>query len=608
MDLHRGRSGLFLGVNTQYDRRKVYLSDKDRSTHLQIIGATGTGKSKMMEWMIREDILNRRGLCLIDPHASLYHDLIRWMATKRLERKVILFDPGEEGWVFAFNPLHKTHVDLSFQMDSMVQACAKVWGDADLDQTPLLKRCLRNIFYVLAEQGLTLVEALHLINESDSAIRQALTQKIADDYTRSQWQSYNQMSPREFREVFGSTQNRLIEFLGSERMRRILGQSQNTIDFRKIMDEGYIVLVNLSWGGTVSPQNARMLGTLLINDLFTAARGRPAGSRPFYLYIDEFAEFANEDTAQILDQCRKWGLHLTIAHQHLEQLKRVDEKVYYSVLTNAKTKLVFGGLTPDDAEVLAKQIFMGEFDIDEVKHILKSRKIMDYREETRTVTSRSHASGSSWSESSGESSSSGYGSSRGEGEASMLNPSQIDPAVTTSTSWGENSFWSGGSSSSASFGSSEMDSYGESTVPFLVPVFGEEVSSVQFRSLEEQLYRAVSLMINQPTRYGLLKIPNQKVMAIRAPEVTPGYARKERVEDYQQRCFAVSEFIKPRELAEQEIQERQIFLQEQVRARFQEPEGLASPPPKIPVHPPKASKTATKSLRKKGSPPPKLPQ
>src|SRR5690606_3374866 len=148
-----------------------------------------------------------------------------------------------------------------------VRACAKVWGDADMSQTPLLQRNLRNLFYALTEKGLTLVEALHLISEGDNAIRRWVTGNIADPVVREQWRSYNAMSPREFRETFASVQNRLTEFLSSERMRRIFGQSTSTMDFRKLMDEGGILLVNLSWGSSVSPQNARMLGTLPINDL-----------------------------------------------------------------------------------------------------------------------------------------------------------------------------------------------------------------------------------------------------------------------------------------------------------------------------------------------------
>lgn len=592
----QNRRELLLGIDTQAGGRKVFLGERDRATHMQIVGSTGTGKSKMLEWMIRQDILHRQGLCLIDPHASLYHHLTRWLEWNRLERQVILFDPGEEGWVVSFNPLAKRGLDLAFQMDSMVRACAKVWGDADLSQTPLLQRNLRNVFYVLAEQGLTLVEALHLISDSDASLRRSLTGNIGDEVIREQWRLYNALSPREFRETFASTQNRLVEFLSSPRMRRIFGQSRNTIDFRRLMDEGAILLVNLSWGSSVSPQNARMLGTLLINDLFNAARNRPEGARPYYLYIDECSEFANEDTAQILDQCRKWGLHLILAHQHLSQLERVSKSLLQSVLTNAKSKLVFGGLTPEDAEILARQIFLGEFDLNEEKLRLLSRKVTDYREETRTVQSWSRGTSSSWSESSGLSTMEGWSSTQGGGETHSATPYPSDPTVTTSTSWSQALSAGSGSSAMSGRGETESESYGESTVPFLVPVWGEETAGVQFRSLEEQLHRAMALLVNQPTRHGLLKLPNQKVMAVQAPLVQPGHANEARVARYRERCCAVAAFIKPREAAEDEIAQRQAELVRQSQQDWVLPE----PEPIIgsPVAP----------AKRKGSPPPKLPR
>lgn len=573
----RKRSDLFMGFA---GREKVFIPEKERATHMQIIGSTGTGKSKMLEYMIRQDILNRQGLCLIDPHASLYHNLVQWLEWNGLKRQVILFDPSEDGWVFAFNPLQRREQDLAFQMDSMVRACAKVWGDADMSQTPLLQRNLRNLFYALAEKGLTLVEALHLISEGDNAIRKCVTWNIADEVVREQWRSYNAMSPREFRETFASVQNRLTEFLSSERMRRIFGQSTSTMDFRKLMDEGGILLVNLSWGSSVSPQNARMLGTLLINDLFMAARNRPEGCRPFYLYIDECAEFANEDTAQILDQCRKWGLHLVLAHQHLSQLESVSKKLYQSVLTNAKTKLIFGGLATEDAEILAKQIFLGEFDVDAVKLKLKIRKVMDYREERRTVTNWSQSHTSGWSESEGYSTMEGSSESSGGSESQTMLPNASDPSLSTLVSHSSTTSSSSGYSSSSGSSESDSESYGESDVPFLVPIMGSEVSSVQFRSLEEQLYQAMALMVNQPTRHGLLKLPNRKVLALKAPLVKPGQARAERIERYKQQCFASVQFIKSRAAAEAEIAARQAELREEVKTTQREPAVTASPPPR----------------------------
>ena len=181
-----------------------------------------------------------------------------------------------------------------------------------------------------------------------------------------------------FYEEFGSTINRMMEFLAAERIRNIIGQKDSTLDFKKIMDEGYIVLVNLSSGRSVSPDNARLLGTLIVNDLFLTATERPPKSTPFYLYIDECALFINEDIGRILDEGRKFGLHLILAHQHLAQLKKAGEDVYHSVMTDAKTKVVFGGLSPRTPEYLAELVFLEEIDLDEYKHSLDKPTVVGY--------------------------------------------------------------------------------------------------------------------------------------------------------------------------------------------------------------------------------------
>ena len=129
-------------------------------------------------------------------------------------------------------------------------------------------------------------------------------------------------------------------------------------------------MVNLSSGNRISEDNARLLGTLIVNEIFLKAKGRPEDSRPFYLYIDECARFVNEDIGRILDEGRKFGLHLILAHQHLAQLKKAGEEVYQAVMTDAKTKVIFGGLNTEDARVLAEQVFLGELDLEDPKKIL----------------------------------------------------------------------------------------------------------------------------------------------------------------------------------------------------------------------------------------------
>jgi len=366
------RSSIELG-QTIKGNRPVYLTPETRATHMQILGASGRGKSKFMEHLIRHDILEKRGLCLIDPHGYLYDDIVKWCATKGFlgRRKIVLFDPSSETWTFGFNPLNLNGQNsgaIAYGVDAMVKACAQVWGGEDPNRTPLLKRCLRATFHVLIEENLTLHETLELTNAYDrTGMRRYITRAIRDPVFKVQWETFNSIREREFLEQFSSTTNRLLEFLASPVTRTIVGQRERVVDFGSLMDEGAIVLVNLSTGSRLSDDNARLLGTLLVNDLFLKARSRPKGSRPFYLYIDECARYINEDIGRILDEARKFGLHLILAHQHLSQLKKAGEEVYSAVMTNAQTKVVFGGLSPEDARIMAELIFMGEHDLPRVR-------------------------------------------------------------------------------------------------------------------------------------------------------------------------------------------------------------------------------------------------
>ena len=408
------RRGLFLGFHDK-KRRPIEISNDVRSTHMHIIGATGEGKSKAMEHMLREDILERRGLCLIDPHGKLYGDIVRWLATKRIERKIIFFNPASDEWTVGFNPLKKTSKDISHQRDAMVKACAKVWGADSLDETPLLKRVLRDVIHVLLEKRMSLIEAMYLIDPINVEVRKFLAKDISDPMVRKDWEYFNQIKkPKEFYNEFSSTINRLSEFLSSDRVRRIFGQTHNALDLRKIMDEGGILLVNLSLGKSLSGESARMLGTLLVNDLFLSASERDpqtAKRAPFYLYIDECSLFINEDIGRILDECRKFGLHLILAHQHLGQIEE-DPRIYKAIMQNARTKMIFGGMMPEDAEKLGQYAYMGYLDPNAIKRELKATKerhIFSREPRVSHGISEGVSQGKSWSESSGASSGETFG-------------------------------------------------------------------------------------------------------------------------------------------------------------------------------------------------------
>lgn len=581
-------NNLLLGSDVD-SNQKVYIPDHIRSTHMQVIGSTGTGKSKFLEWMIRNDILNGNGLCLIDPHGYLYDDLVNWLTSYPEffnHKKIVLFNPANDDYFLGFNPFIHHSLDISHQVDTMVNSCAKAWGAENMDSTPLLKKCLRCIFHALAEADLTLLESLFFISLSDDSkmLRKHLIEKIKNPVIKEVWQSFTVLKSREYNEQFSSSANRLIEFLSSERIRRIIGQREKTISFKKMMDEGYIVLVNLSSGQRLSRDNARLLGTLMINDLFLSAterkRKRTEPPKPFYLYIDECAQFLNEDIGRILDECRKFGLHLILAHQHLAQLRKAGEDIYSSVMTDAKTKVVFGGLTPEDAEILAKQIFMGEFNIDEVKKEIFSRKVVDYR----IRWFRSEAETEGYSDTVMDSYSEGTGQSRGsaKGESTIKNQPFFseDGVLSYSTSEFVGSIKS--SSTGGGYSSTDSHSTTKGLSEGLEPIMGTELSSVQFRSLEEQLYRAMAMMVNQPQAHCLVKMPLKEVKAVKVPKVSESPAvfhpTKDLLAKYQEENFEKykKEFIALREQVDSEIDNRQngllIKAREQLHKR-QKKEG-----------------------------------
>lgn len=536
--------------------KPVRIDPKTRFTHMHIIGSSGEGKSKFIEHLVRQDIINNNGLCLIDPHGYLYHDIVRWAETKGMldrtrPKKIILFDPGAENWTFGFNPLATGGSEISFHVDAMVKAVAKVWGGEDSDRTPLLKRVLRVVFHTLVEKNLSLYEAQHLLNAADGSLREFLTHDIKDGIIRQQWAYFNQLKPKQLYDEFGSTINRLMEFLASPLIRAVVGQIENTIDFRKIMDEGYVLLVNLASKDKISDDNARLLGTLIVNDLLMKAKGRPEGSRPFYLYIDECARYVNEDTARILDECRKFGLHLILAHQHLAQLKKAGEDVYSAVMTDAKTKVIFGGLSTEDARVLAEQVFLGELDLEEAKESLNKPVVVGY---IRTwLKSHSKSQGRSESESNG--SSQGEGQNSGQSTGTTMDPNNLNPS-SQSEGKSSNSSSSSGSFSGSSTGWNESTSDGEHES--LEPEMEERPGGVY--NLEEQIYKSMALMVNQATQHAIIKLPKKHTKFVKTPTVEPGYARPSRVAEFKERCFELADFAQPRGQAVAIIKARQRSL------------------------------------------------
>lgn len=592
---------LYLGEN--FDTGNVvYISDEQRSTHMQVIGSTGTGKSKFLENLIREDIKAGNGLCLIDPHGYLYNDILKWLdGIDFPPEKIILFDPAEDKYTTGFDPLRPTAKDLSYQVDAMVRACAKVWGGEDTDKTPLLKRCLRITFHALAEANLTLLEGQYLTSPTRKATREFIAAGIKDPIIKEQWDYFNsdKLTINRFYEEFGSTINRMMEFLAAERIRTIIGQKDRTLDFEKIMNEGYVLLVNLSSGKSVSADNARLLGTLLVNDLFLTATERPPKSRPFYLYIDECALFINEDIGRILDEGRKFGLHLILAHQHLAQLKKAGEEIYHSVMTDAKTKVVFGGLSPEDAKILAEMMFLEEIDLDQHKHSLDKPTVVGYT--TQWLKNYSHAESVAQMQARtiAASKSSGWSESEGDAKASAAGASSSLTYTADGALLSLDSIISKGEMSSASASNIKMRGYSEAETEMeaetratsrgktdsrgeaeaLLPIL-EYLPSATY-SLQDQIFKAMRTLVSQPTRHAIVKLSGALTKKIRVPLVKESTrSNEESAGRYKEKINQSSRYNFPIEEARQQIKTRQQYLlagvekykEEKRKAEEKEPE------------------------------------
>lgn len=506
-----------------------------RDKHLYVCGGTGTGKSKFLESLIRQDIVQWRkskcGLLLIDPHGSLYDSLVRWMAWNKAALKglpIVPIDLRQGDWIVSYNLLRRRqHADPEVLMDSLTEAIAHVWGQSGLSDTPRFARWARNVLRPLYEKNLTLIEAEHLLDLIGSYTRYQMTSGLASKGTQQDWDFANELSGKEFETQVGSTVNRLRPFIDNATLRTMFGIRDVSLDLGRSLEEGHIVIVNLATeGARISPENAKLFASLLISDLWTAAteRGKPGDGRavkPFYVYCDEFQTMVTPTIAQNLDQARGFGLHLTLANQFPRQIIHSGEHgeaVYDSVMENASSKVVFRLSNEDNLMPLAKWLFMGVMNPDEVKHELYSTKVMAYRDEVREIRTESHGMGSGHGTQSGSATGAGAGGTRSFiGSDLTADPSgvSLSDSSFSSVSHAENEMFSETNSESVSY------------VPTLVPVLGKELSHVQFRSLEEQVFRSMAVLFDQQERHAVCRLVGMKApVSIRTPDVTavPGSA------------------------------------------------------------------------------------
>ncbi len=356
------KTGTLVGASIfQGERKQIFISDEDRRRHVYIVGQTGTGKTNLMMSMALEDIKNGKGMAWIDPHGDSISNLLGLMPESRIN-DVIVFDPGD-----VFRPVGMNMLEYdpsrpeqkTFIVNEMQGIFQKLFPESGEALGPVFQQYMRNTLLLLMEdsggESSTLMDVPRIL--TDPVFRHEKLAHCKNPVIKDFWE-------REVAAVSGegSLENvapyitsKFNNFIANDYIRPIISQPKSAFNFRQIMDEGKILLINLS-KGKIGDINANLLGMIIVGKILMAALSRvdianQEKRRDFNLYIDEFQNFTTDSISIILSEARKYRLNLVIAHQFIAQL---PEKTRESVFGNVGSMIVFR-LGPEDAEKIAKQ-------------------------------------------------------------------------------------------------------------------------------------------------------------------------------------------------------------------------------------------------------------
>ena len=337
----------FRGIKHQFGMYR-----RDRSRHVYIIGQTGSGKSGLLTLFALSDIYHNQGYCIIDPHGDLATDNLKFIPESRI-KDVVYFNPADTQYPMAFNPLEVYDPARKPNISSEVIGVLKrmfgeSWG-------PRLEHILRYTLLALLDRPqTTMLDISRMLTDKD--FRKETLEYCQDVTVLQFWkQEFGSWGDKQVTESVAPILNKVGAFTANPIIRNIIGQPKSSFDIRKIMDEGKILVVNLS-KGLIGEDNAAILGAFLVTKVQLAAMSRSDienvdDRRPFYLYVDEFQNFATDSFAVILSEARKYGLNLTVANQYTSQM---TEAVRDAVFGNVGTTISFR-VSADDAPILSKQ-------------------------------------------------------------------------------------------------------------------------------------------------------------------------------------------------------------------------------------------------------------
>lgn len=314
------------------------LKRMDRRRHLYIIGKSGVGKSKLLELLVRQDIVNGKGLCFMDPHGDVIEALLDFIPENRID-DVCIIDPSDFKYPVSFNPLNNIDPNFKHQFtQGLIEVMEKQFG---ANWTPRLEHVFRFTTLALLDYPHATMRGM-ISMLTDRNYRQKVVEYIEDDMVKRFWAiEFADWSEKFDTDAIIPLVNKLGQFLSDPMLRNIFGQKENKIDLEKLMNEQKIVFINLS-KGRLGEENSSFFGSMFITKIKQAGMARasmPEKDRTdFYLYVDEFQNVVTETFENMLSEARKYGLALTMAHQYVGQL---IEKVMHAVLGNTGSIIIF---------------------------------------------------------------------------------------------------------------------------------------------------------------------------------------------------------------------------------------------------------------------------
>lgn len=512
------------------DARTIVAPESARQRHMHIVGSNGSGKSRFMRTLIQQDIREGRGVCLVDPHGTQCEDLLRWLANRpRLakHRKVRYFKIGDGQETVGFNPLRvddKRHAHAA--ATRVADAIGRLFSEEELRHQPLTHEVLVLLLMTLAETDMTLSDAPLFLNAQYRPSVEHLVDGLTNASARERWRMLFALKTPAFTEYVASVARRLFTLLANPVVASTFSQREATIDLRHAMDDGEILLFNLCDTEVFDGDSAQLFGLLLISSLFEQSKLR-TNTAPYFLYLDEAHRFlSGSRIAEIFEECRKYGLHMVLAHQNLGQLREAGERVFATVMNEAEVKAVFSIREPEDAKYLVNLLYRnGAIDPNKVKDVLTKPTVVGYSigylESQSTATSLVR----------------GTGKNNIAGTAISLTPDQ--GMLSAQTELGQVSSNSSTELDTRADGTARTTSRAQTLMPHVEDRPGGTWT------VDEQVFVLADELASLPTQFGVVSIGgrlNLKFRALDAPdEVVAGSVLR----DYQERVRGENPYLVP---------------------------------------------------------------